>query len=184
MREYAELANSLNVRHSYSMFMASPNHPMFQDFIFNEDDLSQVAKNISAQNQSAPFQDVPISQTGLSCRNGCEAGNKLVSIAANGDIFPCHMLQTPEMRLGNLADMESSLQKAVFSESNPFQNLNYSMINECKDCKYKELCGAGCRGRSFLYHKDIVSQDAYCGFIKTFYINTFNGIKSKLSVEK
>ena len=180
MREYSDFAKSLNVRYSYSMFTVSPENPLFRDFIFDEHDLPRIVDNMVESNMSDDFEDVPISRAGLNCRNGCEAGNKLVSVAANGDVYPCHMLHTPEMKIGSLSDMQIPLRNIVFSNNNPFQKLTCSAIRECKECKYKELCGGGCRGRSFHNYKDIFSPDSYCNFIKSYYTMMMKNIKASI----
>jgi len=183
MPYYTELAKSLNVSHSYSMLTVSPDNTLFHEFLFSEDDLAVIADNILNKNGVANFHDVPINQVGLSCRDRCEAGCKLVSIAANGDVYPCHMLHMPELKLGNLADMKSLLKEIVFSSENPFLSLNCSKVNVCNECSYKDLCGAGCRSRSYLYHRNLLSPDSYCRFIKTYYMNVVSGIKEKLCRE-
>lgn len=181
MSEYSELATSLDVKHSYSIFTVSPFNSLFKEFLFTRQELSLIADNMLKNNDSLALRD--INQIGLTCCNSCGAATRTISIAANGDVYPCHMLHNPNMRLGNLLiNKELSLQKILMSESNPFLNLDVSCISKCNKCNYKYLCGGGCRARSYYYHNDTISYDSYCDFFQAYYSTIVDEIKNKLNV--
>lgn len=180
MNEYNDLAKELNVKYSYSIFTADPSEPLFQDFLFTNEDLHNIGKNLMKLNNEITFQDMPFDCLNLFCREKCEVGNKLISIGANGDVFPCHMLHKQELVLGNILRKNESLREIVFSYKNPFRQLSSSEINECNACQFRELCGGGCRGRSYLYHENFYEKDAYCLFIYEYYDNVTEMLKKTI----
>lgn len=72
----------------------------------------------------------------------------MISIGADGAVYPCHMLHIADLKLGNI--LEKELSKIVFSSNNPFLNLDVNHIDGCQECKYGNFCGGGCRARSYL----------------------------------
>ncbi|MFH1511178.1 MAG: radical SAM protein [Candidatus Woesearchaeota archaeon] len=77
---------------------------------------------------------------------GCPAGHTLLSIAPNGDIYPCVALSDPEFKIGNA--LRDDL-KEVFNENKVLRKLRevkQRVTGECFDCKRLDYCRAGCRG--------------------------------------
>jgi len=129
-------------------------------------------------NIDASIEDIPIGGEAILCRSRCEAGNKLISIDARGDVYPCHMLHKKELLLGN--SLKQEIRDIVFSETNPFQNLHVDNFEDCSECKYKYLCGGGCRGRSYLRYGNINQKDAYCAMIFNYYKDLMIEVKKNL----
>ncbi len=179
MSRYIEFANLLGVTHSFSIFTANISNELFKEYILDTNDLIEIEQNLMNLSKNVKVNDMPIDGINLCCRERCESGNKLVSIDAKGDIYPCHMLHIDEVKLGNI--FESTIEDIVFSEQNPFQNLNVDDFKECNVCDYKYLCGGGCRGRSYLYYNDLKSKDGYCVMIKNYYKDIVDLLKSKIS---
>ncbi|MES0341705.1 MAG: radical SAM protein [Candidatus Humimicrobiaceae bacterium] len=90
---------------------------------------------------------------------GCAAGNGLVYIKANGDVWPCPFI---EVNAGNIRN--SSFRK-IWEDSEVFNNLRNrsEKLNGkvCSDCKYNIICG-GCRGRAMAYNSDYMGDDPSC----------------------
>jgi radical SAM protein with 4Fe4S-binding SPASM domain len=75
----------------------------------------------------------------------CTAGDTLVTVHPNGDLYPCRRMPIP---VGNL--LETPLTELYFN-SDLFHALrNRNLISErCQDCFYSELCRGGLRCLSY-----------------------------------
>ena len=178
MKEYNELAKKLGVRFSFSIFTVDETNPLFNEYVLSDMDLIEIEKQLMELNVDASIEDTPIGGEAILCRSRCEAGNKLISIDARGDVYPCHMLHRKELVLGN--SLKQEIRDIVFSETNPFQNLNVDNFDDCGECKYKYLCGGGCRGRSYLRYGNISQKDAYCAMIFNYYKDLMIEVKKNL----
>lgn len=174
MEDYMEFAGYLGVNYSFSIFTAEPDNILFQDYILSDGDLLFVEKKLMELNGEVTLQDFPVDGFNLVCRKKCEAGNKLISIAADGTVYPCHMLHKDRFALGNA--LRRSIKEIVFSKENPFQELSVDKMHGCRNCNYKYLCGGGCRGRSYLYYSVLEEKDTYCTMIKNYYADVMANI--------
>lgn len=178
-QEYINFANDLGVRLSFSIFTVDPNNEEFKDYIFDNKSLVDFSKKVLTFDEDVPIMDMPTGEVCLTCRGNCEVGKEMVSIAADGSIYPCHMLHDNELRMGNI--LQDELGSILKSEENVFNFLTVEEVNGCKDCSYRYLCGGGCRGRSWLYNKTLTDRDSYCPFIKTFYRGTVKRLKETIT---
>ena len=88
---------------------------------------------------------------------GCQAGNGVCCIKANGDILPCVLLGIP---IGNIRENSFStiwLNSPILEELNNRQK--YS--EPCVQCIYVEKCG-GCRGVAYGSFGDFFAPDPHC----------------------
>lgn len=178
MKKYNELAKTMGVRFSFSIFTVDETNPLFDEYVLSDADLIEIERVMMELNIDAAIEDVPIGGEAIICRSRCEAGNKLVSIDARGNVYPCHMLHKEELLLGN--SLKQDIKDIVFSENNPFQNLHADNFDECSECKYKYLCGGGCRGRSYLRYGNINQKDSYCAMIYNYYRDLMIELKKNL----
>ena len=77
---------------------------------------------------------------------GCPAGHTLISIAPNGDIYPCAALTNEKYKIGNM--LTDDLEK-LWNESEILRNLRgvkKHVQGKCKNCPRLDVCRAGCRG--------------------------------------
>lgn len=77
---------------------------------------------------------------------GCPAGHTLISIAPNGDIYPCAALTNEKYKIGNI--LTDDLEK-VWNESEILKKLRGIKNNiegKCKKCPKLDVCRGGCRG--------------------------------------
>ena len=77
------------------------------------------------------------------CALACEE----ISIASNGDVFPCHMLHYEELKIGNLNEEEFDTLYYASELLNELRNINVDTIEQCKSCIYRNFCGGACRAR-------------------------------------
>ena len=87
----------------------------------------------------------------------CQAGDSLVAVMPNGDLFPCrrmpvcvgNLFQTPLIRL--------------YCQSSLFDRLRARPVIEgCKDCFYERLCQGGLKCLSYAIHKTPFRPDPGC----------------------
>lgn len=124
--------------------------------------LTHLAETMSALGQRAS-DDSPFATRdgGLAARRSCGAGKTGVSVAADGSVFPCHMLHAPEFCLGNAyRDTPGALIGALERFSMP----SVDKIDGCRDCDKRYLCGGGCRARGFLSCGRLDARDPYCSY--------------------
>lgn len=113
---------------------------------------------------------------GLHACVSCGAGRTGVSVAADGLIYPCHMLQHPEFCLGNaFRDSPYQLREALAKFSLPVVD----EIAGCSSCDKRYLCGGGCRARAYRGCGEIGKKDPYCVFYHHFIhaaVDEFNNV--------
>ncbi len=114
----------------------------------------------------------------LRVRRACGAGKTNVSVAANGNVYPCHMLHKPELLLGNaFADDATTLAKHIKQFSMPAVD----EIAGCSSCEHRYLCGGGCRARSYDENGEIGRRDPYCVFYRRSLDKTVEAFVSQVS---
>lgn len=93
----------------------------------------------------------------------CGAGRTGVSVAADGSIYPCHMLQYSEFCLGNaFCDTEGHLRREIARFVLP----TVDEMAGCSSCDKRYLCGGGCRARAYRQYDEIEKKDPYCTFYR------------------
>ena len=159
--KYLDLSNRLQVPFTVSLFTVPADNPVFKDFILTDEDYTKLEEMYEC------FSDVVLTDSALEgdlgCKEACGAGKTMVSISANGTIYPCHMLQMDEFRIGNA--LTDSVSEAVLNGN--LYNLTVSDISDCNVCEYRFLCGGGCRFRSYAHNNgDMSRKDKCCGTYK------------------
>lgn len=93
---------------------------------------------------------------------GCPAGHTLISIAPNGDMYPCAALTNEKYKIGNI--LTDDLEK-IWNENEILRKLRgikKHVEGKCKNCIKLDVCRAGCRGiADSLSGKQYIS-DANC----------------------
>ncbi|MCK4259830.1 MAG: radical SAM protein [Halanaerobiales bacterium] len=93
-------------------------------------------------------------------RSPCGAGLNIVSIAPNGNIFPCYGFQGVEdFLIGNVKDtnFDSLNQKTIVKK---LRDRRVENIAECSQCNYRIWCQGGCASNAFLSSGEILSKDS------------------------
>jgi radical SAM protein with 4Fe4S-binding SPASM domain len=88
----------------------------------------------------------------------CVAGDTLIAVQPNGDLYPCRRMPIP---VGNL--FKDSLSELYF-ESDLLRALRDRdrIATGCEDCRYANLCGGGLRCLAFALTGDPFSADPGC----------------------
>lgn len=85
-------------------------------------------------------------------QNRCQAGKSKVSIAANGDLYPCDsFVGMEEYKLGNI--------NGELKKENPFLKLTIQTNDPCSNCWARYLCGGDCYHNSCLVNESIYKPD-------------------------
>ena len=157
-QKYYELAERLDVDFNFSLLTVESQDELFKDYIITEKDF---AKNIELANKISNRSEIHSTPScNLECRKACGAGKKMISVSANGDVYPCHMLHRDELYMGNI--LEDSLESILFSSGNLLKDFTVDNKKKCKECKYKYLCGGGCNARAYLETGDFKNTDSTC----------------------
>ncbi len=159
MNEYLKFAEDLDVTFNFSMLTAAFDNEIFQDYLLGQKEFEMIEEFLKEHN--VKISDSAMEGAYLSCKSRCGAGKMMISIGADGAVYPCHMLHIADLKLGNI--LEKELSKIVFSSNNPFLNLDVNHIDGCQECKYGNFCGGGCRARSYLKTGNIYSKSDICG---------------------
>lgn len=178
--KYIKLANDLGATINFSLLSCKPKAKM-DDLILAENDQIKLSHEIFKDNKEnqVSFVDGPVGLN-LSVKQSCGAGTQTVSIAADGGVYPCHMLQWKELCFGNI--FEKTLSEIVSTER--YQLFCASKKESCMDdCKFGPLCGGGCRARALMETQDISAADPYCTMIKTFYFLFGKKIKNQVETQ-
>jgi len=103
----------------------------------------------------------------------CPIG-QILTIDAQGDLYPCSLLMEPSFKLGNI--LKVSLQQAIESprmrEIREICLLRKSTIPECRVCPWKNFCQGGCPGSVYQLKGTLQAVDDLCEFRKKFYSQT------------
>lgn len=156
--DYINLSNSLHVPFTFSLLTVRDTEEL-KPFCLGE-------KEYSFLGEIEKIQDFPIDDVTqgncIGCKRSCGLGKYTISIASNGDVYPCHMLQTPSLRIGSALNNNLTVLLSTHKS-----NWNVDNITECVDCDYKYICGGGCYARRFFDNPSIqASHDPCCNLYK------------------
>jgi radical SAM protein with 4Fe4S-binding SPASM domain len=101
----------------------------------------------------------------------CEAGCSVVSVAADGNVYPCAGLHEDEFCAGNIREqpLENIWRESeVLTQFKSFSVLN---IPECKDCKLKFICGGGCHVDRYYAYERLDAPTPECNVQQKLYWN-------------
>jgi radical SAM protein with 4Fe4S-binding SPASM domain len=165
------LALELNVQLDMSMFIpvgrGSCNR---EQLAISADDLVRLFyKNIEELRKTG----YPTKQLGrfdnkraLGVRTSCGAGQKLLSVDAKSDVYPCHSLHLPELRLGNLLQAPLAELLAQSPVVGLFRNADVDNKEGCQNCDVRYFCGGGCLAHAYSQRGRLLDRDPYCSFYK------------------
>lgn len=99
-----------------------------------------------------------------SLQGGCSAGTRVANIDARGNVWPCQFARLPEFLVGNIRNRPFSTLWA--DTANPslvrFRQKPARFGGRCGICRYRDLCGGGCRVRAHAAGGDFLAEDPFC----------------------
>lgn len=85
----------------------------------------------------------------------CMAGEEVVAVAANGDVYPCdHLIGIDDFLMGNVHDLSFPGDR-FYSVRDRLRKNSADHRESCRECELKYLCGGECYARSLLMQGDI-----------------------------
>jgi radical SAM protein with 4Fe4S-binding SPASM domain len=138
--QYLTLSKELGALLSYSLFTGSCSDPVVKGLLPRKEQLRELGETVFSQSSgaSSPVQDSPLA-VNLSVARKCGAGKETLSVAADGTLYPCHMLHLKECRLGNL--FYDDITDIRFDEIPCFAEIrNPAMDDDCSVCEYRWFC--------------------------------------------
>ena len=101
----------------------------------------------------------------------CGAGIHMLSIGANGDVYPCQSLHDESLKAGNI--QEQSLTR-IWNESpilREFREMTVLDFKKCKSCELKFICAGGCRADAYNAYRDLHACSPLCSVNRKIYWN-------------
>lgn len=162
--EYAALADSLGATMNFSLLSAPAENDELSAVLPDDAALERLAQaTLALSRDGVPvLSDTPVS-TRLMTTCGCGAGCAMVSVSADGEVFPCHMMHDEVFSLGSLLEDPGCL--AARRAPAP----RVGELVACSDCEIRYLCGGGCRARAYFATGGVEARDPYCALMRTFY---------------
>ena len=160
---YTALADRLGASLGFSLLSGEP--CLLGDLLPNDRDLVRLADALLDAGAAAPAGAASDPGGGgggaLAVRASCGAGRTGASVAADGTVYPCHMLHVPELACGNaFTDAASDISRRLHALDLPCVDA----IDTCSTCGKRYLCGGGCRARAYRTHHRIDAHDPYCAY--------------------
>ncbi len=159
IEDYIELSRKLKVSISFSLLTCSGE---LESFIPTEENLKYLASYLYRfmKSGAVPLQDY----TSLEAKKSCGAGENIISVTAEGDVYPCHMMHDTDKKMGNL--LKESLE-SIMKRSRKIPSVD--QIHRCNTCKVKNVCGGGCKARALLMKGTWNHPDPYCEMNLNYY---------------
>ncbi len=90
----------------------------------------------------------------------CGMAHSLFEIDFNGDVYPCHLLHTNELKLGNLLveSLEDIIERV---EQSGLRKFTYE-IEKCSKCHFMSTCGGGCKAGAYYESGRLDAIDPLC----------------------
>lgn len=169
LASYVQLSRDLGASLNFSLLTCEPNDEVLGGLLPGESELRMLGRALLTLDNGKPLpaMDAPVG-VNLTVKRNCGAGCKSLSVDADGTIYPCHMLQRPELAMGNAFEgpVLDALQTDV---SRMFQALDAARFEDCGTCRYLRICGGGCRARSLFESGTLEAKDSYCLMTQEFY---------------
>ena len=169
LKEYVTLSKELEVGISFSLLTCSPKDAALKDWLPSGEELSIIARQLveSGTEGTISVNDMPIGN-GIEARRSCEVGCKILSISADGTVYPCHMLHDRRLTMGNIykEELTEILSSGI---AKTCEELHVDRFDVCNKCRHRYICGGGCRAKSFFSHGNLTSQDTYCPMMQTYF---------------
>ncbi len=180
LENFVQLSKDLGVTLSFSVLTVDYSNPLFKDYILTEEDYIKMY-DFLRKNTNIVINDSTISDVNLVAYNHCGAGQNTVSIGADGTIYPCCMLHTDKLKMGNI--LTDDLTEVINSDKNPWKNISVDNFEKCKDCEYKYVCGGSCRAHSYYTYGDIFHEGHLCNQAKQQFKYIIDNIKQHYNID-
>ena len=165
MPRYRQLAQRLGATLSYSLLTADVCE--LGDLAPSEEQLRGLGR--AAVTEGLPGTDpLDTEAPPIFARDSCGAGTRTLSVAADGTVYPCHMLHDRRLAMGDaFADTADEIMRSQVARL--FRHLSVEDLEGCSACAARHLCGGGCRARAHLTAGALTDKDPYCELSRSYY---------------
>lgn len=147
----ADLAESIGVPYSYSLFSTVEFESYKSDLALTNEDYEMLFETENNNINNLNIDD-------LRCTVACSAGRTMISVASNGDIYPCHLFNGySEFLMGNI--LQNDVAEILQGNANILASTTVDDLTACSDCAVRYLCGGGCRFRGYALSGNILQAD-------------------------
>lgn len=168
VRRFLEFADQLGVHMNFSIFASSGLGAVNSEILqISLDALVLLGIVLAEHPGKASVLESPCSE-GLRVRDRCGIGTHLISVQADGTVYPCHITMAPHLVMGNLLDQDLMEILLASPVAQLCRELGVETVGQCSGCEYKFFCGGGCRGNALYTRNDIKASDPHCIMNKTF----------------
>jgi radical SAM protein with 4Fe4S-binding SPASM domain len=87
-------------------------------------------------------------------------GNGTISVAHNGDVYPCHQLHVDEFKIGNVR--KEPLHKLLQKASAHYSSYTVDHLPRCKDCSIRYMCRGGCLALTYFLTGNLKNENPEC----------------------
>ena len=116
----------------------------------------------------------------LGVRRSCGAGVRTLSVAADGTVYPCHMLHDRRLAMGNA--FSDDAEKIMGGEvARQFAELDARKFDRCDACSRRPMCGGGCRARALMSTGSLAGCDPYCALPSAYYDRLGERLRQRFS---
>lgn len=159
VEDYLKLSKELKVPISFSLLTCSND---LEEYIPTEENLNYLSNYFLdfMKKGVVPLQDY----SNLEAKKHCGAGESIISVTAEGDVYPCHMMHDTDTKMGNI--LETSLEDIIKSAK---KIPAVEQIHKCSNCSVKDVCGGGCKARALLVNGSWDTPDPYCQMNYNYY---------------
>lgn len=94
----------------------------------------------------------------------CAMADGTLSVAANGDVYPCQLLHFPEFRAGNVRETPFA---EIYRGSAVLERMRLHTVRSmvgCRDCPISLLCGGGCLARHYYENGTLEVAGCFCEY--------------------
>ena len=118
-------------------------------------DLNEKGYQITDSNIRDKLLNILVGSSGDICHSrGCQGGRKFITIASNGDIFPCELVGKEEVKIGNIFNsigLVNMIKESMLS--NPYFSNKHS--EKCDVCPWYVYCRGGCTASILSYNNNL-----------------------------
>lgn len=161
---YRDVARELGAGVGFSLLTAPPED--LGDLAIDDGRLSELGRS-AADDGLDCGDDLPGGGT-LGVRRSCGAGVRTLSVAADGTVYPCHMLHDRRLAMGDAFSGDAD--KIMGGEvARLLAALDARAFKRCGACGRRPMCGGGCRARALMSTGSLSGSDPYCALSRAYY---------------
>ena len=173
LHQYIHLADKLGASISFSLLSCPSESSISKGLCFSDGSLKDLADQLIEVNKPSQtrFESTSL---GIGMRYVCDAGRTIVSISADGTVFPCHMLHTDGFAMGSA--LIDPIRNLLLTGGLFPEGTTADQIEGCSGCQYAYLCGGGCRSRAIVSGGGLQAKDPYCSLMKRYFSKTLHSL--------